>query len=136
MTRRDVRSLMPRTRESFRKGEDSEHEMDVFHRSGFQVHYGGDDELVEFVELFRDSGFKAIYRDMNVFAEPADAVIAHVSESAKYDKKDPEMGCSYVFRKLEMSLWRPFEAESPDEVEGWFFNTVGVGAKGYFSRAK
>ena len=52
---------------------------------------------------------------------------------AAFDDSHPELGYSYVYPALETALWRPVIPESEDDAEGLTFETVGVGARGYFS---
>ena len=57
----------------------------------------------------------------------------------------PEQGYSFIFPKIEMSLWRQSipEDEEDDkckmdseeyEKPGTYFDTIGLGASGYFSK--
>ena len=61
---------------------------------------------------------------------PAEAVTT-VAAHAPFDPDDPELGHSYVFKALDLSLWRPVDDE--DEPEGRTFMTVGIGRRGYYS---
>ena len=132
MTREEVRRVMPGPCESFRKGLNAQHETDAFHKNGFQVFYGGDLPVVEYIELFRESGFRVVYRGVDVFATPAADVVAHVSDDAPFDAAHWELGFSYIFPDLDLSLWRPVVPESPDGPEGREFSTVGIGVAGYY----
>ena len=133
MTRDEVRAVMPGQPYTFRKVPDAKHETDGYHECGFQVFYFGPIPTVEYIELCRDSGFRAFYRGVDVFETAADVMVSHVCRDADYDPDDPELGCCYVFPNLELSLWRPFEPDSPDAPDGWTFSTIGVGVRGYYS---
>ena len=133
MTRQAVRGVMPGVYEPFRKSPDDKYDTDAFHNSGFQVFYSGDSPVVEYVELSRDCGIRALYKGVDVFATRANEVVAHVCRDAPFNPADPEIGFSYIFPDLEMSLWRPYVPESPNEEEGQEFSTIGVGVKGYYS---
>ena len=65
----------------------------------------------------------------------ADDAVAHIQSIAPYDANDPELGYSYVFPGLQLSLWRPVipDAEqNADDTTGRRFEAVGVGGEGYF----
>ena len=132
MTREEVHRVMPGPCESFLKGLNSEHETDAFHDSGFQVFYGGEGPVVEYIELSREAGFRVLYRGVDVFATPADQVVAHVSGDAAFDPTDPELGYAYIVPDLDLSLWRPVLPETPEDPEGREFSTIGVGVAGYY----
>lgn len=132
MTRDQVRNLMPGPCEPFPKERDALHETDAFHESGFQVFYGGPAPVVEYIELSRDSGFRALYRGVDVFATPADELAAHIAHDAPFDPDNGELGYSYIFPALDLSLWRPAIPDSPDDTDGREFSTIGIGIEGYY----
>jgi len=132
MSRDEVRRVMTGPCQPFRKGPFAAHETDAFHRSGFQVFYGGESPVVDYIELSRDSGFTASYRGVDVFAAPAERVIALFAHDAPFDPRHPELGYSYIFPGLDLSLWRPTLPDSPEDPEGREFATIGVGAAGYY----
>ena len=116
----------------FRKGQHAQHETDAFHNSGFQVFYGGEVPVAEYIELSSKSGFDVVYRGVDVFATPADQVVAHVSRDAAFDPANRELGYSYMFPDLDLSLWRPDIPESPEDPVGREFRTIGIGVTGYY----
>ena len=134
MTRDEVRRVMPGPYEAFRKVPDAQHETDAFLSSGFQVFYGGELPVAEYIELSRESGFRAVYRGIDVFATPADEVVAHVCRDAAFDSADWELGYSYIFPDLDLGLWRPVLPESAADSEGREFSTIGVGVLGYYDK--
>jgi hypothetical protein len=112
---------------------------DDYHNAGFQVSYDASG-IVEYVELYRGEPFVTRYRGVDVFATAADEMVALVAETAPYDRDDPDVGFSYVFRALDLSLWRPVmpedceEDDEPDEYDcGRVFTTIGVGRRGYYA---
>ena len=108
MSREEVRRVMPGPCEPYRKVPDAQHETDAFFNSGFQVFYGGELPVAEYIELSRESGFRVVYRGIDVFAASADDVVAHVSRDAAFDDADWELGYSYVFPDLDLGLWLRF----------------------------
>jgi hypothetical protein len=134
MSRADVRSIMNADPHTFKKTPTSKHDTDAWHNSGFQVFYRGEVPTVEFIELSRDSGIVALYKGIDVFNTVASKLIKKISEDDVYDASDPELGYSYLFPNLEMSLWRPIKPESLEDDEGKYFSTIGVGVEGYYSQ--
>jgi hypothetical protein len=124
---------MPRDRVSFRIGPSAPHDTDAFFNSGFQVYYKGDASTVEFIELARDSGFKALYGGVDVFASQAEELVERIAQDSPFDPEDPFIGYSYIFPDLELSLWRPVVPASPDDDEGQHFSWIGIGVRGYYS---
>jgi hypothetical protein len=134
MSRDDVRRAMPGPCHPFLKGPDASQETDTFHENGFQVFYSGTAPVAESIELSRDSGFRALYRGVDVFATPADVVVSHVARDAAFDPDHWELGYSYIFPALDLSLWRPVLPESPEDTDGREFSTIGIGIVGYFGK--
>jgi hypothetical protein len=111
---------------------------DDYHDAGFQVSYD-ESGMVEYIERGRSGPFVARYCGVDVFTTPADALVTFVSDTAPYDPDDPELGYTYLFRALDLSLWRPVlpedceEEDQPDEYDcGRVFTSIGVGRRGYW----
>jgi len=117
----------------FRKAPGSQHETDAFHGSGFQVFYAGAEPIVEYIGLSRGSSIRALYRGVDLFELPAHEVVTRISFYAPFDPNDDELGYSYIFPVLDLSLWRPTLPESPGDEDGRQFSTIGVGTRGYFN---
>lgn len=132
MTRAQARQAMGDEPESFHKTPQlkGSHPVDAWFEAGFQVFYTGSPPAVSFIELSRDSGFRARCWEVDVFATPAEKVVHAFSQHAELDISDPELGCSYHFPALQVRLWRPFEPENDDDEEARYFSTVAVGDDG------
>src|SRR2546428_7197925 len=104
MSRDEVRRAMPEPSKPFRKAKTSQLETDAFHQNAFQVFYDGDQPTVEYIELSRGSVVRALYRDLDVFATPADDVVAYIARDSEFDQSDQEIPYSYLFRGLQLSL--------------------------------
>jgi hypothetical protein len=111
---------------------------DEYHNAGFQVSHDASGN-VEYIEIYRGEPFVTRYRGVDVFTTPADEMVALVAETAPYDPDDADLGLTYVFRALDLSLWRPVapedceEEDEPDEYDcGRVFTTIGVGRRGYY----
>lgn len=102
---------------------------DLFHRNSFQVWFDAGD-VVEYIELSRDADFEATLQAVRILQLPVDQAVRFVERFAPYSTTDPELGWSYVFPMLDLSLWRPV-TEGP---EARTFATVGIGRAGYYAR--
>ena len=109
------------------------HATDAWHGSAFQVNYQGYPPTVDFIELANSSEFRVHYKGIDVFATPASDLVARLSAEAPYDLHHRELGYTYVFPTIELSLWRQVMPESDDDPIGRFFDAVGLGIGGYFS---
>ena len=90
---------------------------------------------MEFIELSGGLAVRAFYRDLDVFATPVDEVVAFISRDEAFDAKHREIPYSYIFRGLQLSLWRPSIPESAGDADGRCFSTVGIGRRGYYDLA-
>jgi hypothetical protein len=135
MSRDEVRRAMPGERDSFLKGPYSKIETDAFHGTAFQVFYGSEPPAVEYIMLCRGQGLQAFYRGVSVFDTDADEMVRHVSLDAPFDASDWELGYSYIFPDLALSLWRSTVPQSPQDMEGRHFMTIGIGVKGCWDKS-
>ena len=55
---------------------------------------------------------------------------------AEYDPDDPEVGYSYIYPDLDLSVWRSTMPEGQEDDEGRFFRSVGVGRAGYYAKGR
>jgi hypothetical protein len=129
MHRADVRAAMNLPVESFQQT-GAPAATDAYLESCFQVFYDAAD-TVEYIELSRGGSITAIYGALDIFVTEAEQVVEQIAQEAAVDETDPELGYSYVFPALELSLWRPVLPEY--EQEGRYFATIGVGRPGYYS---
>jgi hypothetical protein len=101
---------------------------------GFAVDFDSSG-VVEFIELAESTRFKALFNGQSLHELDADDAVALVVADAPFDEDDPELGYTYVFPKMQMSLWRPMipdTEQSPDDPDGRHFQAIGLGRKGYF----
>ena len=126
MNRNDVQNIMPEASKQFMKTRNSSVETDAFHKNCFQVFYNHQTVCVEYIELSRRCPFIADIFGVDPFGSLAEELIQYLSEKAKFDKSDPELGYSYIFPEIELSVWRP-------SIEDKHFSTIGIGVKGYYS---
>jgi hypothetical protein len=132
MSRDEARSAMALPVQSFKKTESSTALTDAYLDSCFQVFFDNE-ERVEYVELSHCKSFITLYNGINVFATKAEDLIEFISKTAPYDANRRELGYSYVFPALELSVWRSTMPEDGEDEEGRFFMTIGVGKSGYYS---
>ena|SRR5437899_7549978 len=132
MTRRDVRRLLGEPARSYYKVPGATL-TDTYFGSDLQVAYDAADR-VEYIELDGPGAIDAVFHGGSLLNVPAEEVRDWMKQFAEYDPDDPELGYSYVYPTLDLSLWRPVLPENPDDNEGRFFRSVGVGRSGYFDR--
>lgn len=90
---------------------------------------------VSFIEIAESENYKATLNSKCLHDLEADEAIAHVQAIAPYDENDPELGYTYMFPNLQISLWRPIipdDEQDPEDPTGRRFEAVGVGGEGYF----
>jgi hypothetical protein len=134
MSREEVRRLMPGEPSCFRTWPYTGPEADTWHDGGFQVHYAGEPPAVAYILLCRGLGVRALYRGLSVFDADAAEVVRLLSREASFDDRDPELGYTYVFPALELSVWRPVVPGPPGDEDGRHFSSIGIGVRGYHGR--
>ena len=135
MTREETRLIMSLPCTPFQKSFTSATLTDAYLKSCFQIFFD-DEDKVEYIELSRRGAFRALYKGVSVFETKADELVAVVLQNAAVDRADREYGNSYIFPNLELSLWRavmPELQDDPADLEGVYFDTIGVGKPGYYS---
>lgn len=106
----------------------------------FSLYYG-DKDFVEYIEIANPKNqSKSIVLTIDnfridIFNTPASSLIDSIEKSTaeKHDIDCSEVPYSFVFLKYELSLWRPTIPENPDDEDGKYFESLGIGVKGYFS---
>ena len=103
--------------------------------NGFMVDFnaGG---AVEFIELAKSYQFRALFNNRCLHELLADEAVAFVRQYDHYKEDDPELGYSYLFLDLQLSLWRPTVPETAqplDDPDGRYFYAVGLAKDGYFT---
>src|SRR5262249_18707060 len=132
-SRGEVRTTMGSTPHRFMKTRNAEHPTETWHDNAFQVHYRGSPPTVDFIELANSAAFRVRYKDIDIFGTRASELVARLSAETPYDPNHRELGYSYIFPAIELSLWRQVMPESDDDRVGQFFDAVGLGIAGYFS---
>ncbi len=90
---------------------------------------------VEFIELANSKEFRALFFGKCLHEVGADEAVIFLESFARHDLSNPELGYSYVFPDLQISLWRsviPEESQALDDLTGRYFEAVGVAGHGYF----
>ncbi len=105
--------------------------VDAYLEACFQVFYDAA-HTVEYIELSRGGPVTALYQELDVFATTAEQVVQHLVQYAPFDASVPELGYSYIFPALDLSVWRPHLPKA--EPDGRFFATIGIGKAGYYRR--
>jgi len=100
--------------------------------SGLMVDFNSDGR-VEFIEIAKSRKYVAFLNGIDVHSLPASKLIEHLSRQSAYDRDDPELGYSYIFKDMQLSLWRSVMPESSADPVGRYFEAVGIGVHGYFN---
>ncbi|MFC3626849.1 hypothetical protein ACFOKJ_12015 [Vogesella amnigena] len=129
MTRTEVLLMLGPCSTSFKNSPASLYPTDAWLNNGLRVFYSGTVPRVEYIELSRGAGFEVELWGHPVFSTKASLLIEFIELHSSLDREDPELGYSYTFPSIELSLWRPI-VDSPD---GQFFSTIGIGVHGYYS---
>ena len=90
---------------------------------------------VEFIELGRSRRFCALFHGACLHEILAGEAVKQVSQFGEYDRNHPELGYSYIFPGLQMSLWRgtvPAADQRPETADGRYFEAIGIAVDGYF----
>lgn len=90
-------------------------------------------DRVEYIELNGPGDVDAVFHGRSLLFLPADEVLEWMSRFAQYDRAHPELGHSYIYPELDLSLWRPTVPDSPEDEDGRFFRSIGIGRAGYHS---
>lgn len=123
MTKKDVQLLLGVP--CFEKGCRKEYSLE-----GLFVDFDNDG-CVELVEFADSDQFECTYRGFNPFKGRVDEVIKFFSQ---FELPEVDEGSyTYLFKNLEISLWRGNVPENDSDPEGNYFEAVAVGKKCYFS---
>lgn len=104
-----------------------------------------DDNKADFIEFYgKDAEHTKVYLNgIDVFKISAIKLLKEISTStsSKFDDEDDEIPYSYVFRSIDLAVWRQVvpeqdeeKGEVPDTDEGKYFWTIGIGMKGYYKK--
>jgi len=132
LSRREVRAVMGAPSRTYSKVPGAPL-TDTYFGTDLQVYYDAGDR-VECIELNGPGSINPTLRGRTLLFAPAEEVIDWMRGIADFDADDPELGYSYVYPGLDLSLWRPVVPEGPDDIEGLTFRSVGVGRLGYYRK--
>lgn len=99
--------------------------------SGFMIDFD-ESNHVEFIELSKSDLFEASYKGINLHNVTALQAVEHVCKFDSYDTSDPELGYSYIFKELQLSLWRNTLPEKDLDEDGKHFESVAIGVSNYY----
>lgn len=103
--------------------------------NGFMVDFDSNG-IVEFIELVKSPQFRTIFEGVCLHEILAEDAILHVSQYDSYDEKNSELGYSYFFPNLGLSLWRgtlPDDGQDANDPDGRYFETVAIARDGYWN---
>jgi len=108
-----------------------EHDNRSGYFSGFMVDFDESDK-VEFIELAKSDLFTSSFKGKSLHNIPASEAVEYICKLDDFDPNEPELGYSYIFKKLQLSLWRGTLPENEQDKDGKYFEAVGVGVSNYF----
>lgn len=141
MPRSAVHKVLGKPEDSFR--DDPEEPLtDSWFEEQLFVFFDGED-TVNYIEVhgFRSQALGIALAGMPVFTTKAEELVAQVEKKGMdaYLRESPELPYGYIFPGISLSLYRPFipkefEKEEKDDGhgKGHYFETLGIGVKGYF----
>ncbi|WP_354697194.1 hypothetical protein DSM112329_02822 [Paraconexibacter sp. AEG42_29] len=137
MSRADARAVMPELRPLllFDGSVPDGDYRDLAHDNAFQVTYDSPDGKIEFIELGQTAAMGVTFAGQLILSLDADEALGILTAQASYDETDPELGHSYIFPALELSVWRPSVPKDDGDLDGRHFATIGIGVAGYWSAA-
>ncbi len=94
------------------------------YHDGFFIDYD-ESRKVEFIETGKSKNYSIILDGLDLHKTKSDKVIELFSKLDDYDRNEPDLGFSYVFKKIQLSLWR-------GSVEMEFFESIGQASPKYF----
>lgn len=103
-----------------------------WHKGGGAIHFNS---AVSFVEFSRDAGFvvRVAGLDIDLFRTPAEEVVdGLLRRGHPVSSRGPKPGHTYLFKDLQLALWRQVVPEDEHDEEGRYFDTVSLGAAGYY----
>ncbi|MGF1793537.1 hypothetical protein L4D21_23385 [Photobacterium profundum] len=98
---------------------------------GLMVDFDSND-LAQFIEAASSDLYTIVFEGNDVHRTQASKMIELVSLKDDYDREDPELGYSYIFKSFQLSLWRSVIPENESDLEGRYFESVGIGYEGCF----
>ena len=103
---------------------------DYYSNSSIQIHYS-EDGVVEFIELASDQN--VVWDGISIFFTPVVELVKELLKKTKQSTNESEPGYTFTYPEYELCFWRPTQPDEEDPNEGKYFESVGLGSKGYFS---
>ncbi|SFK44508.1 hypothetical protein [Brevibacillus centrosporus] len=87
----------------------------------FKLEYDSEDN-VNFIEIdaIGSSDFDCLFNEINVFKTQAEELVEEIDKISKYDREQWDLGFTYHFPELGLTLWRPVMRKADDLKEAWF----------------
>lgn len=127
-----------------------EYHIHDYFRYAFRVDYSTDGK-VSFIEILSDlkNEFNCLFNGIDVFNTKAEELVSSIDQISPYDRNHRELGFTYAFPELGLSLWRSRIFKDEDRNQDWYkemcpenqedelrfqyFETVGVESDEYRS---
>ena len=86
---------------------------------------------VEFIELASD--VVVLWNGLDIFSTPVQELIEAIAQFSPQALEEDEPGYMFTFPEAEVSFWRETQPNEGDPEDGMYFESVGIGTKGYYS---
>lgn len=150
MTKEEIRSLLGQPEYSSEKSSIEYGDISIptpakdgYFENELQITFDNDGKA-DYIEFYgKDAEHTEVYlNNIDIFRVPAQKLLKEIVTSTRceFDNEDDEIPYSYVFRSIDLSVWRQLipeqdeETEVPETDEGKYFWTVGIGIKGYYKK--
>lgn len=90
-------------------------------KNAFRVNFDAN-ERVDFIEISSSlkDDFNCLFKNIDVFNTKADDLVNLIDKFAAYDRNHKELGYTYFFPAIGLSLWRPIIFREEYIQEDWF----------------
>lgn len=117
MSRDDVEACIQVYARKYHK----EYHIRNYFKSAFKIEYDTN-ETVDFIEISSSlkEEFNCLFYNIDVFNTKADDLVNLIDRISAYDRNHSELGYTYFFPDLGLSLWRPIVLKEENLEEDWF----------------
>ncbi|RRJ61770.1 hypothetical protein EHV15_01350 [Paenibacillus oralis] len=86
-----------------------------------KIEYDSNDKI-HFIEIGYGEAdrYRCLYRDIDLFNTKVTELVEILDQVSPYDRNDSELGYTYNFPEMGLSLWRPVILTEEDLQQDWF----------------
>ncbi|MDD3120602.1 MAG: hypothetical protein PHF46_04285 [Candidatus Gracilibacteria bacterium] len=139
MDKKDIIKILGNP-ESIEENEYDKYDTFYYSNNFLQLSFSINIGKLSYVEIFHHYPNKIIFNKIEIFKTKSSTLVEIFKKEHIINSKNPEVGYSYIYNDIELSLWRPSIPEKiledtgeNDYEKGIYFTTVGIGEKGTWS---